>query len=180
VNTDQPAPDTPHQAHGQDEGFPMRRLVGMFGRLPAYARLAVNLSRDPAVPPLRRAAVILASAYLVSPIDAVPSIIPLAGQLDDLLVIVSGVHFALAGMDDRERMAHLQRAGISDTQASDDVATLRRSVAWTVGRVGRIVGATGSTIRSQAAPALARIGRGARRVGSRVRRPGPQGRPAVS
>src|SRR5438132_11067402 len=48
------------------------------------ARLAVRLMREPRVPWLVKALPILGLGYVVSPIDFVPDMIPILGQLDDL------------------------------------------------------------------------------------------------
>lgn len=52
------------------------------------ARLAWRLLRDPGVPLLLKAIPLLAMAYLVSPLDFVPDIFPIVGQLDDLGVLI--------------------------------------------------------------------------------------------
>jgi uncharacterized membrane protein YkvA (DUF1232 family) len=48
------------------------------------ARLAVRLIRDPAVPALIKGIPVLAGVYLISPIDALPDLVPVVGQLDDI------------------------------------------------------------------------------------------------
>ena len=54
----------------------------------SHVRLTLRLLREPRVPPLVKAVPILAGLYLVSPVDVVPDIIPILGQLDDLGVIL--------------------------------------------------------------------------------------------
>jgi len=49
-----------------------------------HARLAVRLVRDPAVGWAPRAIPVLALLYIVSPIDLVPDVLPILGELDDL------------------------------------------------------------------------------------------------
>lgn len=49
-------------------------------------RLAHRLVRDPAVPLTVRAVLPLALAYVVWPVDLLPDIVPLLGQLDDAAV----------------------------------------------------------------------------------------------
>ena len=60
--------------------------LALVRRLPGYGRLAWRLARDPRLSRRRRTAVAAAAAYLISPIDLVPGIIPVAGQLDDAAV----------------------------------------------------------------------------------------------
>ena len=60
-------------------------------RLPAYARLVATMARDERVPWSARAMLLFGGAYLVSPLDLVPGIIPVAGQLDDLYVVLAAL-----------------------------------------------------------------------------------------
>ena len=61
---------------------------GVLSALVARARLAVRLLREPRVPLLAKVVPVLAAVYLVSPLDAVPDLIPVLGQLDDLGFVV--------------------------------------------------------------------------------------------
>jgi uncharacterized membrane protein YkvA (DUF1232 family) len=49
--------------------------------------LLTRLLRDPRVPRRRRILLALTLAYLATPIDLVPDVIPVAGQLDDAIVV---------------------------------------------------------------------------------------------
>ena len=61
---------------------------GVLSTLVARARLATRLLREPRVPLLAKLVPVLAAVYLVSPLDAVPDLIPVLGQLDDLGFVV--------------------------------------------------------------------------------------------
>lgn len=50
----------------------------------SHARLASRLLREPRVPFLAKAVPLLAVLYLLSPLDLVPDVLPLLGQIDDL------------------------------------------------------------------------------------------------
>ena len=63
--------------------------IGLVRTLIADARLAVRLLREPRVPALTKALPLLALVYLISPVDFVPDLIPLLGQVDDLGVLVA-------------------------------------------------------------------------------------------
>ena len=63
----------------------------MLWGLRAQARLAIRLLREPQVPLLAKAIPLLAGLYLVSPIDALPDIVPVLGQLDDISLIVAAL-----------------------------------------------------------------------------------------
>jgi uncharacterized membrane protein YkvA (DUF1232 family) len=47
-------------------------------------RLAGRLLREPRVPLLAKAVPVLAALYLVSPLDVIPDLFPLVGQVDDM------------------------------------------------------------------------------------------------
>jgi uncharacterized membrane protein YkvA (DUF1232 family) len=69
--------------------------------LPDLARLLRALVNDPRVP--RRAKVVAAAsaAYVASPIDLLPDVIPTVGGVDDLVVVLGAVRYlvATAGYD---------------------------------------------------------------------------------
>ena len=56
--------------------------------VPDCAVLFARLLRDPEVPRRRKVVLGLLAAYLASPIDLVPDFIPVAGQLDDAVLVV--------------------------------------------------------------------------------------------
>jgi uncharacterized membrane protein YkvA (DUF1232 family) len=60
-------------------------------RLPAllaHLRLAVRLVREPRVSLVAKALPLLATLYVISPLDLVPDVVPGLGQLDDLGIIL--------------------------------------------------------------------------------------------
>lgn len=61
---------------------------GLLRALIAQARLAFRLIREPRVPALLKAIPLAAAIYVVSPIDLVPDVVPVLGQLDDLGVVL--------------------------------------------------------------------------------------------
>ncbi len=57
-------------------------------------RLAWRLVREPAVPGLVKIVPFVAAVYVLSPLDMVPDLLPVLGQLDDLgLVLVAVQRF---------------------------------------------------------------------------------------
>lgn len=56
--------------------------------LPDLLRLLTRLARDPAVPRGARVRLWLLLAYLASPVDLVPDVVPVIGYLDDAVVAV--------------------------------------------------------------------------------------------
>ena len=75
-------------------------LVEGVKMVPNLAKLVYRLMRDPRVPKRRKWLVMGAGAYLISPIDLVPELLlPVIGQVDDLLLAVFAVNHLLAGVD---------------------------------------------------------------------------------
>jgi len=113
-------------------------MVALVRRLPAYGRLGWRLARDPRLSGARRTAIAGAVAYLLAPIDLVPGIIPVAGQLDDAAIALLGLRFALRGLPPGDRQAHLDAAGLAAADLDDDLGTVRMGAAWILRRGGRI------------------------------------------
>ena len=70
-----------------------KKMHEVAGRIP-FARQAVGLYymiREPGVPLSLKATAVLALLYFISPIDAIPDVIPLTGYLDDAAVIGSAL-----------------------------------------------------------------------------------------
>jgi uncharacterized membrane protein YkvA (DUF1232 family) len=57
------------------------------GFVPDCARLFKRLAGDPRVPRRHKTALAFVAAYLAMPIDLVPDFIPVAGQLDDAILV---------------------------------------------------------------------------------------------
>jgi len=123
-----------------DRAFPREEFGALIHRLPSYARLAWALARDPRLSRVRRAAVLAAAAYVVSPIDLVPGIIPVAGQLDDLAIALAAIRIALDGLKPEVRAARLASVGLTQADLDADVRTTGAIAGWLARsgvRVGR-------------------------------------------
>jgi uncharacterized membrane protein YkvA (DUF1232 family) len=62
-------------------------LVRTIRRIPSYLRLLVGTLRDARVSKIDRALVVAAIAYVISPFDFIPDLIPFLGQVDDVFLI---------------------------------------------------------------------------------------------
>lgn len=69
---------------------------GLVPRVIEHARLALRLLRDPGVPWWLKAAVAAPFAYILWPIDLIPDILPVAGQIDDLAVLLLAIDRVIA------------------------------------------------------------------------------------
>ncbi len=104
--------------------------MNMITRLPVYVRLATDLARDPDVPASAKASLVAAGAYAISPIDLVPGIIPVAGQMDDLAALLLAIRFAIRMTPKDVAVPHLERAGITPQQLDDDLKAVRDATFW--------------------------------------------------
>lgn len=122
------------------DDFPREAFGALVRRLPSYARLAWALARDPRLSRARRAAVLVGAAYAISPIDLVPGIIPVVGQLDDVVVALGAIKIALNGLKPEFRAETLAAANLSQGDLDTDLRTAGRIAAW-LGRSAVRVGA---------------------------------------
>lgn len=148
--------------------FPVERVRATLRRLPAYLRLAWALAREPLLSRARRAAVVGAAAYLAAPIDLVPGILPVAGQLDDLAVALAALRFALAGLSPERRRAHLAAAGLAEDDLVADLRTVGAAAAW----LGRAAARTGARVARTGVRVAAAGSRGLLRGGVAIARGG--------
>lgn len=122
--------------------FPRQEFGALVRRLPGYARLAWALAHDPRLSRVRRLAVLAGAAYVISPIDLVPGFIPVVGQLDDMLVALAAIRFALDGLRPEFRAQQLSAVGFTQADLDADLRTTRAIAVWLARsgvRVGRKV-----------------------------------------
>ena len=67
------------------------RFLQVVLHLPNFARLYWRLFRDRRVPILPKALLVLTLVYVVSPLDVIPDFIPGIGEMDDVVVVLSGL-----------------------------------------------------------------------------------------
>ena len=120
-------------------------------RLPTYVRLSTAMARDPRVPATAKATLALGGIYVVSPVDLIPGLIPIAGQIDDLYVVLTGLQQAVRMSPDEVVDEHLAEVGLTRTAIDDDLAALRTFVrqgaAWAFQKGGDVVVAAGRQTR---------------------------------
>ncbi len=107
-------------------------------RLPRYAKVVASMTVDDQVPLAAKGLLLAAGAYLVSPVDAIPGIIPIAGQLDDLYVVLTGLQLAVRLCPPGVADGHFRSVGLDPAIVDDDLASIRRfvkrGVTWTLQR----------------------------------------------
>jgi uncharacterized membrane protein YkvA (DUF1232 family) len=135
-----PAESTP-QGRGEELAFKeapaakeLDRFWAAVRRLPKYVKLAANLARDGDVPKSAKAALAVGGVYTVSPVDLVPGIIPVAGQLDDLLVLLFALRMATRACSPEVAQRHLERVGLEQRHFDDDLAATKDTARWLAGK----------------------------------------------
>jgi len=112
-------------------------LTQLAQRLPSYLRLAWNLVRDPALSHAQKIGVYAGGLYNLSPIDAVPGIIPILGQLDDYAALLLGIRKTLRACDAETRRRHLDACHLTEADLDGDIAAIRRVAGLITGKVAR-------------------------------------------
>lgn len=164
------------------ERHPAARLGETLTRLPSYLRLARALLGDKRLGKARKAGLAGGLAYLASPIDLVPGLIPVLGQLDDLAVVFVALRFALRGLPGPAADALLRDAGLSRDILARDLDNVKVTAGWAArggARAGRRVAVTGARTATKVAGSalnVAEIGVGA--AGGAIRRAWSRGRAA--
>jgi len=118
-------------------------MWALIKRLPSYARLSAAIARDPRVPNSAKAVLAVGGVYLVSPIDLVPGIIPVAGQLDDLYVVLTGLQQAVRMSPPHAIDEHFAAAGLARSSVDEDLAEIRRfvrqGITWSLVKGGQAI-----------------------------------------
>lgn len=107
------------------------RLVGevsaIIQRLPKYAKLSWLLLRDPVLSARHRAVLTAALGYSISPIDAVPGIIPVIGQMDDLAVVLLALLWILRSLPAERAESYLSQCGLAMETVEADLDVVKRN-----------------------------------------------------
>jgi uncharacterized membrane protein YkvA (DUF1232 family) len=152
-----PAPRAAASGEAPGDLFPRERFVALVAHLPRYLRLALRLAGEPRLSRSRKAGVLAAAAYLASPIDAIPGVIPVVGQLDDLAVALFALRAALRSLDPEVRAAQLAAVGLTPDDLDHDLGTLAVAAGW-LARRGYAVGRRLAILAATASLAAARAG----------------------
>jgi uncharacterized membrane protein YkvA (DUF1232 family) len=110
------------------------RLKESLRRSPRYARLAANMVRDDRVPARARATLVVGGAYVVSPIDLIPGIIPVLGQIDDLVVIMLAIGSATRLCPAELVDEHLNAVNLTHADMARDADTAQIAARWAARR----------------------------------------------
>jgi len=128
-------------------------------RLPAYSRLAWALLRDRRLRRRHRALLLAGVAYLLAPVDLIPGVIPVLGQLDDLAVALFSLRAVLRRIPAPIAAEHLAAVGLTWEVIDQDLRALNAA--------GRLLGRAALRLGWRAAGATAR---GVVRLGRQILR----------
>jgi uncharacterized membrane protein YkvA (DUF1232 family) len=91
----------------------------------SQVRLTGRLLREPRVPLLVKVVPVMAALYLVSPLDVIPDLFPLVGQVDDLtlsfIALATFLRLCPEGPVDFHRGAIAEGRSYSPMSPADDV-----------------------------------------------------------
>lgn len=118
----------------------LKTLVPIVLRLPRYAGLVFALMRDPRVTPARKAALGGAVLYNVSPVDLIPGVVPVLGQLDDVAVLLYTLRLVLNECPAPVAREYLTRFGLSARQVHEDPEVIRRALGQIIIASSRLTG----------------------------------------
>lgn len=66
---------------------------GLIRTIVSNVRLSIRLLREPGVPLVRKAILLLVAVYFISPLDIIPDVLPVIGEVDDLAVGLLALQF---------------------------------------------------------------------------------------
>ena len=137
---DSQADETAQGTQASPDQSQLERFWETVRHIPRYVLLVTNLMRDPHVPLSAKAKLGLGGAYTVSPFDLVPGIIPVAGQLDDLLVLLLTLRHVVRSTDAKLIANHLERAGVSREDLDNDLRVTKDTAVWLASQGARAAG----------------------------------------
>jgi uncharacterized membrane protein YkvA (DUF1232 family) len=68
-------------------------------------------SRDPRVPVYVKILMLLIIAYALSPVDLIPDFIPIAGYIDDLIILPLGIYLVFKLIPEEVKTEYREKAG---------------------------------------------------------------------
>ena len=157
-------PDSAPSAAPPREKHAAARLGETLARVPIYLRLARRLLGDRRLGRLRKLGLGAGVAYLASPIDLIPGVIPVLGQLDDLAALLLAIRFALRGLPGPAADALLANVGLSRDLLWRDLDNVRAATGWAAQGTARLA-ARGAGKGLAATAKVARLGLEAGRAG---------------
>lgn len=99
----------------------LNEALELVKQLPAYARLAWDLLRDPRIPAQQKLILGGVAAYLVVPFDIIPDFIPGLGQVDDVAVVLLGLRWFIRSAPPEVVQEHLAKIARNEDDMTRDL-----------------------------------------------------------
>ncbi len=122
-----------------------RTVMRAIRQIPSYLRLLAGLMVDGRVSWLNRLLVVAVGAYMVSPLDFIPDVIPFLGQVDDIFLLLLALQRLIGQAGRRVLLDHwrgrsdeledLNIAGVISAAAFFLPPRLRRRIRRVAGRI---------------------------------------------
>ncbi|WP_425448130.1 YkvA family protein [Dethiothermospora halolimnae] len=109
-------------------------------RLKNYSKLIYDMYKAPYITKKQKALLSTAIGYLISPIELVPGFIPVAGQVDDLLVVLTILKKVLKGIDPNIREELLKKHGITMIEIEEDIKICNKVAKVMLIKTGKFLG----------------------------------------
>lgn len=103
-------------------------IILLILKIPNYTKLLFALYKDKDIAPKHKAVLSAGIAYSVSPVDLVPGIIPVAGQLDNIIIMLWSLKKVLSGVSEDIRERHLKNAGITMADIETDSKVAKKTL----------------------------------------------------
>lgn len=105
-----------------------RANPGTLTQLMRTLQLVWRLMLDPRVPAMPKLIIFVVLAYVISPLDLLPDVIPIVGQIDDAAVLFFGIRFFIEMCPPEIVMEHRRALGGSSTSREEYVDATYRVV----------------------------------------------------
>ncbi len=104
------------------------QYVALIKRLPTYAALSKRMITEARLTRKQKVTIGAGLGYLASPIDLIPGIIPILGQLDDVLVVLICIRKVLRDFDQDRADELLAGEGLTREQIDDDIVLVKETM----------------------------------------------------
>ncbi|MHB1392417.1 MAG: YkvA family protein [Clostridia bacterium] len=105
-----------------------RDIFSIIGKLPRYSKLLIKMYKSRDIRKRHKVLLSMGIAYSLSPIELIPGIIPVAGQLDNLLIMLNCLEKVLNAYDAEIRSKYLDEAGITMEEIREDILLTRETL----------------------------------------------------
>lgn len=122
------------------KGNEPNEILAVMKRLPKYTKLIYRLYKSPFVTKRQKLLLSAAMGYLISPIELVPGFIPVVGQVDDLVIVLSILKRVLRSNQSKLVQDLLLRQGLSLEIIDEDIRISMKVAKELLMKAGWIMG----------------------------------------